>query len=68
MTARRRKAPDQERDSRHRIVPVWRAQIDRGAFARALQLLVLHLDETERAAHKLEQTADPEGGNSESGL
>jgi len=48
MTRRRRdQAP-----RRHRLVPVWKKTLDREAFARALLLLAMHLDEKDRAAHK----------------
>jgi hypothetical protein len=61
MSARRRKMPTPTRQSRHRIVPVWRTEIDREAFAKALLLLVLHLDETERDAHKQTEKTNSEG-------
>lgn len=56
------------RASRHRIVPVWREEIDREAFARALLLLVMHLDEKEKVAHKqLEKNKHREGESDETG-
>lgn len=61
MSGRRRRAPARVRQSRHRIVPVWREQIDREAFAKALLLLVLHLDETNRDAHKQTEKTNTEG-------
>lgn len=52
---------------RHRLTPLWKQNIDREAFARALLLLAMHLDEQDRMAHKNQQnpaegTAGQKGG------
>ncbi len=62
------KRPKREPAKRHRITPVWRAQLDREALARALLLLAMHLDEEDRKPHNQGQTTatdtntDAEGG------
>lgn len=55
---------------RHRLVPVWKRELDREAFARALLLLAMHLDEKDRMAHKNQQNpaegaAGQKGGGDE---
>lgn len=47
---------------RHRIVPVWKQDFDREAFARTLLLLAMHLDEQQQKAHKKSHTNEHEGG------
>lgn len=43
---------------RHRLTPVWRQQLDREGFARALLLLAMHLDETTPMPHRKRQNPD----------
>lgn len=43
--------------SSHRVVSVWRKDLDREGLARALLLAAMHLDESKRNAHKKQQTA-----------
>jgi hypothetical protein len=40
---------------RHRLIPVWRTELDRQGLARALLLLAMHLDERDREAHTKQQ-------------
>ncbi|MDZ5144144.1 hypothetical protein [Microbacterium testaceum] len=43
---------------RHRVIPVWRRELDREGFARALLLLAMHLDETTPMPHRKRQNPD----------
>lgn len=64
MTKRRNRSSN----SKHRIVPVWKDSFDQEAFARALLLLAMHLDETDQKAHTSEnaqQAAEQGGGGHE---
>ncbi|GAA3587322.1 hypothetical protein GCM10022198_08610 [Klugiella xanthotipulae] len=47
----------------HRITPVWKADFDQAAYAKALILLAIHLDETKQTRHKRrKQGNEHEGG------
>lgn len=52
---------------RHRLIPVWRQQLDREGFARALLLLAIHLDETGRMPHRKRQNPDESSAGQEGG-
>lgn len=65
-----RKRPGRPRGSSaqagFRITPVWRKDFDRAAFARAMLLLAMHLDEQNQKPHKrgntYEQPSDGKQG------
>lgn len=39
------------RKAHHRLIPIWKSALDREAFAKALLLLAMHLDETQKKPH-----------------
>lgn len=52
---------------RHRLIPVWRTELDRHSFARALLLLAMHLDEKEHRAHTHQQNPTKEAAGQKGG-
>ena len=60
---RRKKTPAARR---HRLIPVWRTELDRHGFARALLLLAMHLDENKPSTlNKANNSAHEEGEDHE---
>ena len=52
---------------RHRLTPVWRTELDRHGFARALLLLEMNLDEKDDTAHTKQQNPANEAAGQKGG-
>lgn len=65
MNRRQKRAYTRRNDSRHRVIPVWKERFDEKAFARALLLLAMHLDEQGKKAHNKGQQSGDGGGHHE---
>lgn len=68
-TSPKRRRPGRPRgsgQSKFRLVPVWKQDFDRAAFARALLLLAIHLDENKPSTlNKANSSAREEGEDHE---
>lgn len=65
MTKRTKRKYTRRDGGRHRIVPVWKKEFDLDAYAKALALLALDLDQKSRIAHKKGNESSEGGGNHE---